>query len=342
MPLLAEFAQQGMERANASMIGEFFGGIDTRATLPGLRALAETYEPDVILRESWEFASTLVAELYGIPLVRVALGLASVEELTIELASPALDRFRAELGLGADPEGDRIRTTPYLTAVPEPLDDSSVALARLARRFSPGTPEPRSEAPPADWWPRNEAPLVYVTFGSVTAAGHLPYYPELYTRAVEALAQLDVRVLVTLGEARDLEALGPLPRNVHVERWIPHDAIAPHAAVIVCHGGYGSTLGSLRHGVPLVVVPLFSVDQWANAAAVDRVGAGIALDSDLSSRPVLGLPPREVMRRLAPAVERVIAESSYREQAERIAAADRSAPSAAPALEETLALAVAR
>jgi UDP:flavonoid glycosyltransferase YjiC (YdhE family) len=49
--------------------------------------------------------------------------------------------------------------------------------------------------------------------------------------------------------------------------------------VIVCRGGYGSTLGALRHGVPLVVMPLFSADQWVNAAAVARAGAGIALDA---------------------------------------------------------------
>ena len=344
MPLMAEFAQHGIERANAAMIGEFFARIDTRAALPGLRSIVDEYEPDVIVRESWEFASTLVAEPLGIPLVRVGLGLASVEELSIELASPALDGLRAELGLASDPDGERLRGTPYLTAVPELLDDQPPSSAAPARRFSPSAATATTSAtlPLADWWPGNDGPLVYLTFGSVTAAEHLPYYPDLYAQSIEALAPLDLRVLVTLGEARDPDELGPLPSNVHVERWVPHDAIAPHAAAIVCHGGYGSTFGSLRHGVPLVVVPLFSVDQWANAAAVHRVGAGIALDSDRSDRTVLGLPAAEVLRGLGPAVERVLDEPSHRAKAEHIAAADRSAPRAAEVVEELLAIAAAR
>lgn len=331
MPLMAEFAEQGIDRANASMIREFFARVDTRAALPALRAIVADYEPDVIIRESWEFASTLVSEPFGIPLARVGLGLASVEELTIEIASPTLDELRAGLGLAPDPDGDRLRGTPYLTAVPELLDDHASALAGPAYRFSPATPATGATLPHAEWWPAHDGPLVYVTFGSVTAAKHLPYYPDLYVRAIEALEGLDIRILMTLGEARDPHELGSLPPNVRD---------ASQAAAIVTHGGFGSTLGSLRHGVPLILVPLFSVDQWANAAAVRRVGAGIALDTDRPTRTVLGLPAAEVMRGLGPAVERVLADPSYRAEAARIAAADRSAPTVGAAIEELLAVAV--
>jgi UDP:flavonoid glycosyltransferase YjiC (YdhE family) len=58
------------------------------------------------------------------------------------------------------------------------------------------------------------------------------------------------------------------------------------AAAVVCHGGYGSTLGALRHGVPLVVMPLFSSDQWVNAAAVARAGAGRIADASDTLPPV--------------------------------------------------------
>ena len=129
-----------------------------------------------------------------------------------------------------------------------------------------------------------------MTFGSVTAGAHLPYFPALYRSAIDALAPLPVRVLLTIGDRRDHDELGPLPPNVHVEEWVAQEAVAPHAAAIVGHGGHGTTLGALAHGVPLVVVPLFSVDQWANAAAVARTGAGVALDAEPATRRVLGLP----------------------------------------------------
>src|SRR5687767_13780292 len=108
----------------------------------------------------------------------------------------------------------------------------------------------------------------------------MPYFPALYRAAIDALAPLAVRILMTIGDERDHGELGRLPANVHVERWVAHDLVAPHASVVVGHGGYGTTLGTLRLGVPLVVVPLFSSDQWINAAAVAAAGAGVALDAE--------------------------------------------------------------
>src|SRR4051812_48903601 len=61
MPLLPEVAQLPVTEAHERMIRDFFGRVDIDATLPGLRGLAESWRPDVIVRESWEFASTLVA-----------------------------------------------------------------------------------------------------------------------------------------------------------------------------------------------------------------------------------------------------------------------------------------
>ena len=94
MPLMAQFAQLDIAAANGRMIGEFFAGIDLRAELPGLRAIVESRRPDVIVRESWEFGSTLVAELCRIPIVRVGLGLAQVEEESIGFAAPEVNRAR--------------------------------------------------------------------------------------------------------------------------------------------------------------------------------------------------------------------------------------------------------
>jgi len=114
---------------------------------------------------------------------------------------------------------------------------------------------------------------------------------------------------------------------VHVERWVAQDDVAPHAAAIVCHGGYGSTLGAIRHGVPLVVMPLFSGDQWANAAAVARTGAGVALDAERGTRRVLDLPGGKTVGALGAAVQRVLDDPSYRAQATQLAdAASAMAP----------------
>jgi rhamnosyltransferase subunit B len=50
----------------------------------------------------------------------------------------------------------------------------------------------------------------------------------------------------------------------------------PQAAVIVHHGGVGTTAQALRSGRPQLIVP-YLVDQPDNAARVQRLGAGRTL-----------------------------------------------------------------
>ena len=179
-----------------------------------------------------------------------------------------------------------------------------------------------------DWWPGDEDPLVYLTFGSVAAGAHLPYYPALYRAAIDALAPLAIRILLTVGDGeRDIAELGAVASNVHVETWVAHDDVARRADVIVCHGGFGSALGALAHAAPLVVLPLFSNDQWANGEAVARAGAGITVADDASQRKVLDLPGSTMIDQLAGAVTSILDDATYRRQAGRVAAAMRASAS---------------
>jgi UDP:flavonoid glycosyltransferase YjiC (YdhE family) len=274
--------------------------------------------------------------------VRVGLGLAGMEEASIALAAPALDGRRAALGLPADPDGDRVRETPFFTMVPALLDDADAELdARRIRRFRPSEAvlDVGSSAPLPDWWAGNADPLVYVSFGSVAGGAHLPYFPTLYRAAVDALAPLPVRLLMTAGDGCDPAALGALPANVHVERWVPQDAVLPQAALTVSHGGHGSTLGALAHGVPLVVLPLFSMDQWANAAAVARVGAGIALGADRDVRRVMDLPAAPTLDGLRPAVQSLLHDGATRRRAHELGAAMAAAAPVEDGIAELVALA---
>jgi len=325
MPLLADFGDLDVAAANEVMVRDFFAGIDVRASLPGLNEIVERRRPDLIVRESWEFASALVAERHAIPMARVGLGLGLMEAETIALVAEAMDTAGAEYGLSPDPLGARLSAPPYLTTVPDLLEDESGSAHGPVHRFRFGAGE--ASAPLPDWWPGNDSPLVYLSFGSVAAGAHLPYYPRLYRLAIEALAELPIRLLVTVGDAtREIGELGAIPENVHVETWVPHDDAAAAAAVIVCHGGYGSTLGSLAHRVPQAVLPLFSSDQWANGEAVARVGAGIAITGEAAARPALGLPDESAIGQLRGAVRRLLDEATFREGAARVADAMEALP----------------
>jgi UDP:flavonoid glycosyltransferase YjiC (YdhE family) len=90
----------------------------------------------------------------------------------------------------------------------------------------------------------------------------------------------------------------------------------------------------LAAAVPLVVVPLFSGDQWSNAEAVARSGAGIALDGERLTRRVVDLPGPATLDGLADAVRCVLEDPAYRDASQRVAGAMRALPPAESAVAE--------
>jgi UDP:flavonoid glycosyltransferase YjiC (YdhE family) len=56
----------------------------------------------------------------------------------------------------------------------------------------------------------------------------------------------------------------------------PHAAVLPHARALVTHGGHGTVIKALAHGVPVVCIPQ-GRDQADNAARVEVSGVGVRL-----------------------------------------------------------------
>jgi UDP:flavonoid glycosyltransferase YjiC (YdhE family) len=300
----------GVEESAVLVAREVFASADARAAFPTLVAAIERYRPDVVLHETGEFAAVLACEATGVPVGRIAINTAAAERWFMRLAAEPVDTLRADLGLQRDPAGERILSGPGLTIFPAALEDP--ATDGELERFRECRP---ALWPLPDWWPGDARPLVYLTFGSVT--GSTGFYPGVVRAAIDQLAQLDVRVLVTIGRAADAAALGELPEGVHVEPWAPQAAVMPHAAAMVCHGGAGTVRMGLAGGVPMVVLPLFA-DQPLNATAVEAVGAGLAISGADS---------------VAEATERVIEDPRYRETAQRIEAEIAALPVAGEALD---------
>lgn len=299
-PLIAEIGRLGWEEAGDRIVAEMFATVDPRAALPRLLELVERWQPDVIVRESCEFAGALAAERHGIPHARVVLGSNTVEEYLLTRAAPALEPLRAELGLEPDPDGRILRDSLYMTMAPGALEDRRVP---AVHRFRDDRRATRTES--------GGDPLVYVSFGTV-AGGKLD---DVHRLALDALADLPVRVLLTTGAAFDAADLGPLPANARVESWVDEDDVLPGAAAMVAHGGYGSTLRALTHGVPQVVVPLFAADQWLNGRTVAALGAGMTLED---TRAAFAPPGPAVVEALPQAVMRMIEQPAHREVARRV------------------------
>lgn len=285
----------------------------TRHAYPHVLAAIRSRRPDAVLHDMSEFAAPLAAEAACVPAVCVGTTVSSKLGMFGPAMARELDSIRAEVGLRPDPELDMLNGAPYFTLTPAELEDPADPSPVQAMRFREHDEPPR---PLPDWWNGSEWPLVYLTFGSV--APTMDFFPGLYRDALDALALMLVRVLVTVGRDRDPRELGPVAPNVHVARWVPQADVMPHAAAMICHGGSGTVRAGLAAGVPMVVVPLFA-DQPYHGHRVAELGAGIALSGTTG---------------LADAVRRLLVDRSYRRAAERIAEATRQLPTVdlAPAI----------
>ena len=304
------------DEANRLVLGELFGRVRSRAALPGIELAMDAWRPDIVLRESCEFASAVAAEAREIPVARVGAFLLMVEEYTIRAAAPAVDELRQWVGLASDPAGERLTASPYLTLTPASFELPEGEAPPHTRRFHSAPPPLRAVRP------AGTPPLVYLSFGSVAAS--IGYFPGLYREVIDALADLPIRLLVTVGETADPAALGPLPAHVRAERWIPQAEVFTEADAMVGHGGFGTTMGALLAGVPQVVVPLFA-DQPYNAQRIAGLRAGLTARSE---------DPASVRA----AVERLLAEPAFRFAAGRVALEAQGLPAIddAPAALEAL------
>jgi MGT family glycosyltransferase len=149
------------------------------------------------------------------------------------------------------------------------------------------------EPPDRPWIERRfpGRPLVVVSMGT-TPMGE----EGMVQRVLDALADEPVEVLALLGDHLRPEALRA-PGNALVRGYVRHPAVLPFADAVVTHGGLGTVLAALRFGVPMLCVPL-GREQPENAAAVERLGAGLVLAADATvddirtaTRDLLDSPP---------------------------------------------------
>jgi len=297
----------------ASIVGnrELFGRLATTAMLPAMERICAQWRPDLVLREPCEYASAVVAGRLGIPTAQVAISLAQSEAGSIATAAPALEERRRGLV-------DELLASPYLTRFPLSLDPSP--FPDTVRFHEPNG----ATGSLPNWWSGSEAPLVYVSFGTVL--GHMTIAAGVYRTALKALEKLPVRALLTVGHRFEPSTLGPVPANVRIEAWVEQADVLGHARVVVCHGGSGTAFGAIAAGVPVVVIPLFA-DQFENGRRIADAGAGLVVEvedrSAGASRRVIG---EEDAPRIAHAVEAVLGETSFLAQARTIATEIAAAP----------------
>ena len=120
-PIWARYSELSGDAASALAIRDIFAGIVAQTALPKLQSTIHSWHPDLIVRESVEFAALIAAEYAGIPHTRVAVHNGFMEERLMSMAYEPIDTLRQEVGL--DPEnGASLRAEPVFTSFPSSLD----------------------------------------------------------------------------------------------------------------------------------------------------------------------------------------------------------------------------
>ncbi len=268
-------------RAAEVEFAENFASRGARRMATAVSSLIQEHRPDLVLRDETDLGSTIAAELHDVP-VATHLVLASGLLVRPELVAPELDAVRAEHGLAPDPGLARLTSGVVLSDFPPSFRSPEAPLTVHAAHYRSSTVERnrRGSRPPA----------VYATLGTIfnKTSG------DLFERLIAGLGELDADITVTVGRELDPAAFGPRPSHVRVERFVPQDEVLAHADLVVSHGGSGSLMAALAHGLPSVLLPL-GADQPHNALRATELGLATPLDAATAGAPEIAAAARTAL-----------------------------------------------
>ncbi len=289
----------GKERA-ALYWRHIFAGHAPAAMIPALLELISAWRPDVIVRDDTEFGGCIVAERLGIP--HAAVQTTAFRPHFYDLIREPLSQRRIEAGLPPDPNLAMPFRYLFLSPFPPGYLDPAVALPATTHRLRPVPFDQSGDETLPEWCERlPERPTVYLSLGTV-----VNYRANIFRAFLKGLRNAPLNLIVTVGRNQDPDQFGPQPAHVYIERYIPQTLLFAHCDLVLTHGGSGTVMAALTHGLPMVIVPIMA-DQPENAERCAALGVAQVI-------PLATLSAE----RAAEAVREVLGQAHYRQAADRV------------------------
>jgi UDP:flavonoid glycosyltransferase YjiC (YdhE family) len=282
-------------KAPFSPLAHIFAGFLPSPMVPDLLTLAQSWQPDVVVRDPMEFAGCVVAEVLGIP--HAACGLlfsfwdGAWHGPPGEIGKPNLCDLRRRYGLSSDPGLSMLYRYLYLAFLPPIFPDPAVKLPGTVHFLRPVCfNQSVSDAPPTWLAHLPERPTVHASLGTV-----FHRTPGVFAAIIAGLRLENINLVVAIGCDQDPAAYGQQPPNVYIERYIAHSLLLPRCDVFVTHAGFSSVMAGLEQGLPMVAVPLAG-DQPSNAQRCSALGVARVIGPDTRTPEAFRAAVREVLR----------------------------------------------
>ena len=174
-----------------------------------------------------------------------------------------------------------------------------------------------AEAPSFPFDELGDEPVIYISLGTV-----FNDKGDFYRLCLEAFANLDYHVVMSIGNRIDSTQLGTIPENFIVRPFVPQVQLLQRTTLFITHSGMNSVSEGLSAGVPLLMIPQ-AADQLFIARRVQKLGAGKMLRST-----------KLTAHRLRKAAEEMLAQPTFQQMSASIGASFRQAGGPTLAVDE--------
>ena len=159
-----------------------------------------------------------------------------------------------------------------------------------------------------------DRPLIYISMGTI-----INDRPDFYGKCIDALKDLHVDVIISFWHNMQQKIPGKLPDNIKSYPYVDQLDVLSKANAFITHCGMNSVSDSLYMATPMILYPQTN-EQCAVAKRVTDMKAGILLQKDSSSD-------------IRSAVEKILGNDSFAENAKKCSEDFRSCPGTAGAAE---------
>jgi zeaxanthin glucosyltransferase len=238
----------------------------------------------------------------------------------LEPVTATAQTYAKEAGLSVDWNNPHSTLSPlaWITQCPREFDFGSAPdfpQFQYAGPFHDGRGRMNFDFP---WQQLTGEPIIYASMG--TLQNGLVNIFRSITQAAIGLKEL--QFVLAVGGRLDPKQLGAVPANVMVVSYAPQIEVLKRSVLCITHAGLNTVLESLSNGVPMLAIPITN-DQPGVAARIADKNLGVVMSPNHASP-----------GNLVTAIKRVLEDSTFRDNVQRVQKAIRSTdgPSIAAAI----------